>query len=72
MKPHPSIFESALRQAGAAADQSVMVGDSLAHDIEGARRLGMRAVLLSRSGDPAGCPDDVPVIRSLRQLPALL
>jgi HAD superfamily hydrolase (TIGR01662 family) len=72
MKPHPSIFESALRQAGAAADRSVMVGDSLAHDIAGARRLGMRAVLLSRSGDPAECPDDVPVIRTLRQLPPLL
>jgi FMN phosphatase YigB (HAD superfamily) len=49
-----------------------MVGDSLAHDIEGARRLGMRAVLLSRAGDPGVCPEDVPVISSLRQLPSLL
>lgn len=72
MKPHPSIFESALRQVGASADQSVMVGDSVPHDIAGARRLGMRAVLLSRSGYPAECPDDVPVISTLRQLPALL
>ncbi len=72
MKPHPSIFESALRQVGVAADQSMMVGDSLAHDIAGARRLGMRAVLLSRSGAPAECPDDVPVISTLRQLPPLL
>ena len=28
-----------------------MVGDSLPHDIEGALGLGMRAVLVSRSGD---------------------
>ena len=49
-----------------------MVGDSLAHDIEGARQLGMRAVLVSRSGSPIECPPDVPVIRSLRELPPLL
>ena len=49
-----------------------MVGDSLAHDIEGARQLGMRAVLVARSGQPVACPADVPVIHSLRALPALL
>jgi HAD superfamily hydrolase (TIGR01662 family) len=72
MKPHRSIFETALRQIPAEPHEAVMVGDSLQADIEGARRLGMRAVLLSRSGQSDGCPDDVPVIRSLRELPALL
>jgi putative hydrolase of the HAD superfamily len=72
MKPHPSIFEAALAHVGASPAQSVMVGDSLAHDIEGARQLGMRAVLVSRSGQPIDCPPDVPVIRSLRDLPPLL
>jgi HAD superfamily hydrolase (TIGR01662 family) len=72
MKPHPSIFESALAQVGVAPAQAVMVGDSLAHDIEGARQLGMRAVLVWRSGQPVACPPDVPVIRTLRDLPALL
>jgi putative hydrolase of the HAD superfamily len=72
MKPHPSIFEAALEQAGVQRDEAVMVGDSLAHDIEGARRFGMRAVLVSRSGQPVNCPPDVPVIRSLRELPELL
>jgi putative hydrolase of the HAD superfamily len=72
MKPHPSIFEAALRGAGVSAGESVMVGDSLAHDIEGARRLGMRAVLVVRSGARQPSPPDVPVIESLRQLPALL
>jgi HAD superfamily hydrolase (TIGR01662 family) len=72
MKPHPSIFEAALTQVGAVPAQSLMVGDSLAHDIEGARQLGMRAVLVSRSGQPVACPADVPVIRSLRDLPPLL
>jgi putative hydrolase of the HAD superfamily len=72
MKPHPSIFESALRQVSARPEEAVMVGDSLAHDIEGARRLGMRGVLVSRAGASPSCPSDVPVIRSLRELPGLL
>jgi HAD superfamily hydrolase (TIGR01662 family) len=72
MKPHPSIFEAALREVAAQPHEAVMVGDSLEHDIEGARRLGMRAVLVSRSGSAREHPPDVPLIRSLRELPALL
>ena len=72
MKPHPSIFETALRQAEAEPAESVMVGDSVAHDVEGARRLGMRAVLLTRGSSTEECPPDVPVIHSLRELPPLL
>jgi putative hydrolase of the HAD superfamily len=72
MKPHPSIFEAALERVAVTASDAVMVGDSLAHDIEGALGLGMRAILVSRSGTASACPSDVPVIRSLRELPALL
>ena len=71
MKPHPSIFTAALTLAGAEASESVMVGDSLTHDIEGARRVGMRGVLVHRSDDPAPAAD-VPVIRSMTELPGLL
>jgi putative hydrolase of the HAD superfamily len=71
MKPHPSIFEAALRGAGVIAGESVMVGDSLTHDVDGARRLGMRGVLVSRSG-PVSAPADVPVIQSLHELLPLL
>jgi len=71
LKPHPSIFEAALSQAGVEARASLMVGDSLAHDVEGARAVGMRGVLLHRGNGPL--PDvDVPVIRNLTDLPALL
>jgi len=71
MKPHRSIFEAALRGAGVEASEAVMVGDSLTHDVDGARRLGMRGVLVSRSG-PVVAPPDGPVIQSLRELPSLL
>jgi putative hydrolase of the HAD superfamily len=72
MKPHPSIFEEALRQAGVGPAEAVMVGDSVPHDIEGARRLGMRGVLVARSRLSVDCPPDIPVIHNLRELPALL
>jgi HAD superfamily hydrolase (TIGR01549 family) len=74
MKPHRSIFEAALRQVDVGPHEAVMVGDSVPADIAGALGLGMRAVLVSRAsaGRAPACPDDVPVIRSLRELPALL
>jgi putative hydrolase of the HAD superfamily len=72
MKPHPSIFEEALRQAGVTAADAMMVGDSVPHDIQGARRLGMRGVLVARSRLSVDCPPDIPVIHSLRELAALL
>jgi putative hydrolase of the HAD superfamily len=73
MKPHRSIFDTALAKAGVAAEQSVMVGDSLRHDIDGALAAGMRAVLLRRSGElPAALPAGLPVITTLAELPPLL
>ena len=73
MKPHPSIFEAALEQAGVRPGEAAMVGDSLKADIEGAVAAGMRGILLRRSGDvPAALPRGVTVIRSLRDLPSLL
>lgn len=79
-KPHPSIFRTALNLLGAEAGEAVMVGDSYRHDIEGARAVGMRGILLRRSAPPAGplrpthveLPPDVPVIRSLDALACLL
>jgi putative hydrolase of the HAD superfamily len=79
MKPHPSIFDAALRLVGVPASDAVMVGDSLTHDIEGAIQAGMRGVLVRRSADIGPGRADtsptrqgVPVIRTLTELPALL
>ena len=75
LKPHPSIFESAMRLVGVESDEAVMVGDSLPHDIEGARRIGMRGVLVRRAKDEGGLgetPPDVAVIRTLTELPPLI
>jgi HAD superfamily hydrolase (TIGR01549 family) len=48
VKPHPTIFQAALQQLGVEPAQAVMVGDSIEEDVEGARALGMRAILMDR------------------------
>jgi len=48
VKPHPTIFQAALAALAVAPADAVMVGDSLEEDIDGARALGMRAILLDR------------------------
>jgi HAD superfamily hydrolase (TIGR01662 family) len=44
-KPHPSLFEKAMRELGVRPDEAVFVGDSPLHDIAGAKACGMHAVL---------------------------
>lgn len=71
LKPHPSIFRAALDHAGVRAADAVMVGDSLPHDVLGAREAGMHGILLAR-GSRSAVGAEVPVIGSLAELPALL
>jgi putative hydrolase of the HAD superfamily len=63
-KPDPAIFEAGLAAAGCSAAEAVHVGDSVAHDVEGARAAGIRPLLLAREGGGD--------LRSLGELPALL
>jgi len=72
MKPHPQIFQAGLDQLGIAASDAVMVGDSLAHDIAGARRVGMRGIWLARGRRPALDDPDVTVIENLHELADVL
>ena len=48
VKPHPTIFQTALDRLDVWAADAVMVGDSIEEDIEGAQALGMRAILIDR------------------------
>ena len=72
LKPHPTIFREALRSVGIGPRDGLMVGDSMAHDVVGARRVGMHAVLLVRSGSYTAPVDNVPIIRTLTELPSLI
>jgi putative hydrolase of the HAD superfamily len=69
VKPHASIFVAALQALDVAPDETVMVGDSYEDDIEGARALGIRAILLDRDGVRLDAPDR---IDTLLALPAAL
>lgn len=65
-KPDPAIFAAALQRLGVSAQHATHVGDSVEHDVAGARAAGLQAVLVVRDGGapPAG----VRAIRTLAEL----
>lgn len=63
-KPDPAIFEAALAAARCEPADAVHVGDSADNDVQGARRAGIRGLLLAREGGGD--------LTSLGELPALL
>jgi putative hydrolase of the HAD superfamily len=65
-KPDPAIFAVALGRLGAPAAEAMHVGDSLEHDVAGARAAGVEAVLVARDGAPRAT--GVRTISSLTEL----
>lgn len=49
-KPDPTIFRAVLARLAVEPPAAAMVGDSVEDDVEGARALGMHALLLDREG----------------------
>jgi 4-nitrophenyl phosphatase len=45
-KPHPPMFEAALRFLGTSPAETLMIGDRLTTDIEGAQQVGLRTTLV--------------------------
>lgn len=73
-KPDPAIFAEALRLGDASAADAVFIGDSVEHDMAGARSAGIRSIWVNRAGRPwtnAAPPPDHQ-IRSLSDLSRLL
>jgi len=68
-KPHSSIFRAVLDLLEVEPADAAMVGDTVEDDVEGARAIGMRAILVDRL-----CvhPDFEPRVESLYALPAAL
>jgi putative hydrolase of the HAD superfamily len=69
-KPHPRIFEWALDKAGVEPESVIHVGDHVDADVEGARGVGIDAVLIDRARRyrPDMVPDGIPVIGTLDEL----
>jgi HAD superfamily hydrolase (TIGR01662 family) len=68
-KPHETIFRAMLTRLDVAPAEAAMVGDQLEDDVDGARAVGMHAVLVDREGRYADVPDR---LDDLRALPAAL
>jgi HAD superfamily hydrolase (TIGR01549 family) len=60
VKPDPTIFRKALDRLGVEPAEAAMVGDHLEDDFEGARAIGMRAVLVDRENRYPDVPDRLP------------
>jgi putative hydrolase of the HAD superfamily len=75
-KPHPTIYLDALRKLNVDAPRALFVGDRMREDVEGPKKLGMRAVLTRewRQEEDPGNADFViarlgellPIVRRLR------
>jgi putative hydrolase of the HAD superfamily len=72
-KPDPAAFRHALTMAGVKPEWAWHVGDSVEADVEGARRSGIKPLLIARPEEPE--PDPLPagvrMIRSLAEVPEL-
>jgi HAD superfamily hydrolase (TIGR01549 family) len=74
-KPEPAIFQAALAALRAAPETTVMVGDSLRRDYEGARRSGMGFIWIAPEDVQATERDGAEnrsVLASVTELPDLL
>ncbi|HJM74698.1 MAG TPA: HAD family hydrolase [Dehalococcoidia bacterium] len=65
-KPHPRIYDAALRFAACEPSEMLFVGDNAEHDVAGPRAAGMSALLLDREAET---DIDAGVIASLLDVP---
>jgi len=65
-KPHPKIFELALKESGASVSHSVMIGDTYEADIVGAENIGMQTICFNYHN--LVLPEANIVIRDLAQI----
>ena len=73
LKPHPSVFERALEALGVDDPRTaVFVGDRPYDDVWGAKRAGLRGVLVANDHAPAWDVTPDATITSLSELPGVL
>jgi putative hydrolase of the HAD superfamily len=71
-KPHPKVFKIALSNLGVSASEAIYIGNSLAHDIKGAKGVGMKAVLKRSTYCPQAEVQADYTISSLSEIEALI
>lgn len=71
-KPEPVVFGRALDAVGCPPEAAVCIGDSLEHDVEGARAAGLAAAVLLARQPGAHAGAGVPVIGTLEEAPSVI
>lgn len=71
-KPHPSMFEQAVRYLEFAPEDILFVGDTLKADIYGAKQVGMSTAWINRSGNGNGQNGDIQPTYEIRSLAEIL
>jgi putative hydrolase of the HAD superfamily len=72
-KPDASVFQHAVGQLGVDSADAVMIGDSIAKDVDGALAAGLGAVWVNRNGSSVPADrEDVVEISTLNDLPEAL
>ncbi len=69
-KPNPHIFKLALNRAGAIPEESVMIGDSIEADVQGAHDLGLYTIFFNYSKLETQAPGES--VHNLKQIQDLL
>jgi len=67
-KPHPAVFEAALRKVGVGASEALHVGDGYESDVLGAAAAGLGALYLQRDANGSD-PGKHAVVGSLSEVP---
>jgi putative hydrolase of the HAD superfamily len=65
VKPDPDIFQYALKKLNVKPEEVIFVGDNVEADYEGARNVGIHALLIRRTGTPQS---DVETVKNLSEV----
>ncbi len=64
-KPDPAVFQAALSRVDVQSDEALMVGDSFANDVDGAKAAGIDAVQIVRPGTVSDYGDQIASLNEL-------
>ena len=70
-KPHPEVYDYALKKASAQKENSMMIGDDWIADVEGGKAFGLEVVFLDVFNDNYEA-ENVKVIKKLKELETIL
>ena len=70
-KPHPEVYDYALKKANAQKENSIMIGDDWIADVEGGKAFGLEVVFLDVFNDNYEA-ENVKVIKKLKELETIL